>query len=52
LGVLRQELQCLEFLWSNYHLFACTSDFGPGQIHYHVRKDICAYRINAGCTPD
>jgi len=52
LGVVCQKLQCLEFLWSKYDLLACTSDLGLGKIHYHVRKDIYVFRINAGWTSD
>ena len=48
----RQELQYLELLWSNYDLFACTSDFGSGKIRYHIRKDVYAFRINTGITSD
>src|SRR5579864_286084 len=52
LGVLRQELQCLEFLCGDRDLLAATSDLRLEKIHRHILEYIYVFRTNARRTPD
>lgn len=52
LGVLRQELQCLEFLSGNYDLLTGSSALGLCEVDDYVFKDIYVFRHYARRAPD
>ena len=50
-GVLCEELQCLEFLCGHCDLFVATSHLGFGKIHDPILKDVHVFRTDARRTP-